>query len=110
MVRMIDSGRRIRFRVFVVVGNRDGYVGFGIGYGREVGIVIRKVINYVKMNIIEIKCGCGSWECRCRRLYLILFVVEGKEGSVCVKFMFGLCGFGFVIGDVGKKIFMLVGV
>ena len=59
-VRMTDSGRRVRFRVLAAVGNRDGYVGLGIGHGREVGTAIRKAINYAKMNIIEIKRGCSS--------------------------------------------------
>ena len=109
-VRMTDSGRRIRFRVLAAVGNRDGYVGLGIGHGKEVGIAIRKDINYAKMNIIEIKRGCGSWECRCRRPHSIPFAVEGKEGSVRVKLMPGPRGLGLVIGDVGKKILSLAGV
>lgn len=109
-VRMTDSGRRIRFRVLAAVGNRDGYVGLGIGHGREVGTAIRKAINYAKMNIIEIKRGCGSWECRCRRPHSIPFAVEGKEGSVRVKLMPGPRGLGLVIGDVGKKILSLAGV
>ena len=29
--RMTDSGRRVKFRAVVVVGNRDGYIGFGQG-------------------------------------------------------------------------------
>ncbi|NJE84968.1 30S ribosomal protein S5 [Thermococcus sp. CX2] len=109
-VRMTDSGRRIRFRVLAAVGNRDGYVGLGIGHGKEVGIAIRKAINYAKMNIIEIKRGCGSWECRCRRPHSIPFAVEGKEGSVRVRLMPGPRGLGLVIGDVGKKILSLAGV
>ncbi|ANF22840.1 30S ribosomal protein S5 [Thermococcus piezophilus] len=109
-VRMTDSGRRIRFRVLAAVGNRDGYVGLGIGHGKEVGIAIRKAINYAKMNIIETKRGCGSWECRCRRPHSIPFAVEGKEGSVRVKLMPGPRGLGLVIGDVGKKILSLAGV
>ncbi|WP_042700022.1 30S ribosomal protein S5 [Thermococcus sp. PK] len=109
-VRMTDSGRRVRFRVLAAVGNRDGYVGLGIGHGREVGIAIRKAINYAKMNIIEIKRGCGSWECRCRRPHSIPFAVEGKSGSVKVKLMPGPRGLGLVIGDVGKKILSLAGV
>ncbi|WP_297069610.1 30S ribosomal protein S5 [Thermococcus sp.] len=109
-VRMTDSGRRIRFRVLAAVGNRDGYVGLGVGHGKEVGIAIRKAINYAKMNIIEIKRGCGSWECRCRRPHSIPFAVEGREGSVKVKLMPGPRGLGLVIGDVGKKILSLAGV
>jgi len=109
-VRMTDSGRRVRFRVLAAVGNRDGYVGLGIGHGREVGIAIRKAINYAKMNIIEIKRGCGSWECRCRRPHSIPFAVEGKSGSVKVRLMPGPRGLGLVIGDVGKKVLSLAGV
>ncbi|MDV3103071.1 30S ribosomal protein S5 [Thermococcus waiotapuensis] len=109
-VRMTDSGRRIRFRVLAAVGNRDGYVGLGIGHGREVGIAIRKALDYAKMNIIEVKRGCGSWECRCRRPHSIPFAVEGKEGSVKVRLMPGPRGLGLVIGDVGKKILTLAGV
>ncbi|MCD6559730.1 30S ribosomal protein S5 [Thermococci archaeon] len=109
-VRMTDSGRRVRFRVLAAVGNRDGYVGLGIGHGKEVGIAIRKAINYAKMNIIEIKRGCGSWECRCRRPHSIPFAVEGKAGSVKVKLMPGPRGLGLVIGDVGKKILSLAGI
>ncbi|ADT83090.1 30S ribosomal protein S5 [Thermococcus barophilus] len=109
-VRMTDSGRRVRFRVLAAVGNRDGYVGLGIGHGKEVGIAIRKAINYAKMNIIEIKRGCGSWECRCKRPHSVPFAVEGKEGSVRVKLMPGPRGLGLVIGDVGKKILTLAGV
>ncbi|AHF79609.1 30S ribosomal protein S5 [Thermococcus paralvinellae] len=109
-VRMTDSGRRVRFRVLAAVGNRDGYVGLGIGHGKEVGIAIRKAINYAKMNIIEIKRGCGSWECRCRRPHSVPFTVEGKEGSVRVRLMPGPRGLGLVIGDVGKKILTLAGV
>jgi len=109
-VRMTDSGRRVRFRVLAAVGNRDGYVGLGIGHGKEVGIAIRKAINYAKMNIIEIKRGCGSWECRCRRPHSIPFAVEGKSSSVKVKLMPGPRGLGLVIGDVGKKILALAGV
>lgn len=109
-VRMTDSGRRVRFRVLAAVGNRDGYVGLGIGHGKEVGIAIRKAINYAKMNIIEIKRGCGSWECRCRRPHSIPFAVEGKSGSVKVKLMPGPRGLGLVIGDVGKKVLSLAGV
>ena len=31
--RMTDSGRRVKFRATVIVGNKDGYVG--IGQGRD---------------------------------------------------------------------------
>lgn len=109
-VRMTDSGRRVRFRVLAAVGNRDGYVGLGMGHGRETGIAIRKALSYAKMSIIEVKRGCGSWECRCRRPHSVPFAVEGKSGSVKIKLMPGPRGLGLVIGDVGKKLLSLAGI
>ena len=43
--RMTDSGRRVKFSITVVVGNRNGYVGIGQFKGKEVGPSIRKAIN-----------------------------------------------------------------
>jgi len=42
--RMHKSGRRVRFRAIVAVGNKDGYVGLGKGVTKEVGPAIRKAI------------------------------------------------------------------
>ena len=35
--RMTDSGRRVQFRAVVIVGNRNGYIGFGQGKDVQVG-------------------------------------------------------------------------
>ena len=35
--RMTDSGRRVKFRCVVVVGNRDGLVGYAEGRDDQVG-------------------------------------------------------------------------
>ena len=35
--RMTDSGRRVKFRCVVVVGNRDGFVGYAQGRDDQVG-------------------------------------------------------------------------
>jgi len=40
--RMTDSGRRVRFSIQAVVGNRDGFVGIGMATGKEVGPTIRR--------------------------------------------------------------------
>src|SRR3990170_8890078 len=61
--RMTDSGRRVNFAITVVVGNADGFVGLGRARGREVGPAIRKAIDNAKLNMIEVRRGCGSWEC-----------------------------------------------
>ena len=38
--RMTDSGRRNRYFVMVTIGNKNGFVGLGIGHGKEYGTAI----------------------------------------------------------------------
>jgi len=108
--RMTDSGRRIKFVITVAVGNKDGFVGLGQAKGKEVGSSIKKAIDNAKLNIIEIRRGCGSWECGCKKPHTVPFSVTGKGGSVQVTFKPAPHGIGLATGDVAKKILTLAGV
>jgi len=108
--RMTDSGRRVKFRITVAVGNGDGFVGIGRAKGKEVGPSIRKAIDNAKLNIIEIKRGCGSWECGCGTPHSLPFEVVGKAGSVEVHLKPAPRGISLATGDVAKSILTLAGV
>ncbi len=108
--RMTDSGRRVRFAIMTVVGNQNGYVGLGSAKGKEVGPAIRKAIDNAKLNIIEIRRGCGSWECGCGTQHTIPFTVTGKSGSTEVTFRPAPRGVGLAVGDVAKHILRLSGI
>jgi small subunit ribosomal protein S5 len=108
--RMTDSGRRVRFAVTTVVGNGNGYVGLGRAKGKEVGPTIRKAIDNAKLNIIEVKRGCGSWECGCNTPHTLPFTVSGKKGSVEVTFKPAPRGIALAVGDVTKPILKLAGI
>ncbi|MBU0497691.1 MAG: 30S ribosomal protein S5 [Candidatus Thermoplasmatota archaeon] len=108
--RMTDSGRRIKFVITVAVGNKDGFIGLGQAKGKEVGSSIKKAIDNAKLNIIEIRRGCGSWECGCRKPHTVPFAITGKSGSVEVTFKPAPRGIGLATGDVAKKILRLAGV
>ena len=108
--RMTDSGRRTKFRVVVVVGNKNGYVGIGQAKDREVGMAIRKAVEKAKLNIIEICRGCGSWECGCGQPHSLPFKVTGKCGSVRVTLKPAPRGVGLAVGDVAKVVLRLAGV
>jgi small subunit ribosomal protein S5 len=69
--RMTDSGRRIKFVISVAVGNNDGFIGFGQAKGKEVGSSIRRAIDNAKLNMIEIRRGCGSWQCGCGKPHTV---------------------------------------
>ena len=108
--RMTDSGRRIKFAITTVVGNGDGYVGLGHVKGKEVGQAIRRSIDDAKINLIEIKRGCGSWQCGCMKPHTLPFRVMGKSGSVEITFIPAPRGVGLAVGNVAKHVLRLAGV
>jgi len=108
--RMTDSGRRVRFAITVVVGNNDGFVGLGRLKGKEVGPAIRAAIDVAKLNIIEVKRGCGSWQCGCLTPHSLPFEVQGHSGSVVVTLKPAPRGTGLAIGDIAKSVLKMAGV
>lgn len=108
--RMTDSGRRVKFRATVIVGNGDGFIGIGEGKDVQVGVAIRKAIDTAKMNIISIKRGCGSWECGCGLGHTVPFEVEGKAGSVKVELRPAPRGLGLASGGTAKKVLEIAGI
>lgn len=108
--RMTDSGRRVKFTVVAVVGNKDGFVGLGEAKAAEVGPSIRKALDNAKLNLIEVRRGCGSWECACGKHHSVPFKVTGKSSSVTVTLKPAPRGLGLAIGEIGKKILTLAGV
>ncbi|MBU0761946.1 MAG: 30S ribosomal protein S5 [Candidatus Altiarchaeota archaeon] len=108
--RVTDSGRSMRFRVVTAVGNRNGYIGVGEAKGKEAGPTIRKSIERAKMHIVEIKRGCGSWECGCGEPHTVPFKVTGMVGSVKVTLIPAPRGVGIVSGKIAKTVLSLAGI
>mgnify|MGYP001584386906 FL=1 len=52
--RVVSGGRRFSFRAVVVVGNRNGKVGIGMGKGPDVAISVEKAAFQARKNIIII--------------------------------------------------------
>jgi small subunit ribosomal protein S5 len=108
--RMTDSGRRVKFAITVVVGNRDGFVGLGRLKGKEVGPAIRAAIDVAKLNMIEVKRGCGSWECGCLTPHSLPFTAKGHSGSVVVTLKPAPRGTGLAVGDIAKSVLEMAGI
>jgi small subunit ribosomal protein S5 len=108
--RMTDSGRRIKFRAVVIVGNGDGLVGFAEGKDVQAGPAIRKAIEIAKLNLVKVKRGCGSWECGCGEAHTVPYTVEGKAGSVVVVLKPAPRGLGIASGGTAKKVLELAGI
>jgi small subunit ribosomal protein S5 len=108
--KQTDAGEKSRFKAVVAVGNRDGYIGLGLGKASQVRNAIEKAATDARLNIVPVRRGCGSWECGCGRPHSIPFQVEGKTGGVRVVFVPGPRGLGLVASEVSKVILGLAGI
>ena len=60
--------------------------------------------------MIEIKRGCGSWQCGCGQAHSLPFEVAGSTGSVTVTLKPAPRGVSLAVGDVAKSLLTLAGV
>jgi small subunit ribosomal protein S5 len=107
--KQTDAGEMTRFAAIVAVGNEGGWFGIGKGKASQMRIAIDKATNAAYLDVIPVKLGCGSWECRCSQLHSIPFKVRGKGGSVGVEIIPGPRGLGLVAGENIRNLLKLAG-
>jgi small subunit ribosomal protein S5 len=104
------EGNVLSFSAMAVVGDKKGHIGIGFGKAKETLPAREKAIRKAKINIIKINRGCANFDCSCNEEHTVPYVVEGKSGSVRVKFTPAPQGTGLVVGDECKKILRLAGI
>ena len=97
--RVTKGGKRFSFSALVIVGDRRGHVGFGLGKAREVPIAIAKAIEDGRKHIIRVPIIEGT----------VPHDVIGHYGPTMIKVMPARRGTGIVAGGAAKPIFELAG-
>jgi small subunit ribosomal protein S5 len=94
------GGNKIGFTALVVVGNRNGKVGGGLGKATDVKSAIRKGINIAKNNLIEVSLKGQS----------IPHEVSNKFGSTELYMKPAPVGSGIIAGGVIRHVVDLAGI
>ena len=100
VTKVVKGGRRFRFTALVVVGNRNGLVGFGFGKAKEVPDAKRKAVDDAFKNIIEVK----------RKGSTIPHDVEVKFNASRVLLRPASEGTGVIAGGSARPILELAGI
>ncbi len=104
------NGQSTRFKALVAAGNQNGWLGIGLGKSKQMRIAIEKANNAAFLNVVPVKLGCGSWECRCNFCHSVPFTVKGKAGSVTIEILPAPKGLGLVAGGKIRNLLKLAGV
>ena len=104
------EGNKPKFSAVAVIGNKDGYVGIGLGKAKETVPAREKAVRQAKLNLIKIRRGCGSWECGCGTPHSIPFKVKGKCGSVSMELVPAPRGTNICAEKECSKILSLAGI
>ena len=100
VARTTAGGRRFNFSVVVVIGNRKGAVGVGLGKAGDTSLAIDKAVRDARKNLITVPLSKGN---------SIAHDVAAKYCSAQVV-MFPSAGRGLVAGSAIREVLELAGI
>ncbi len=101
VTKVVKGGRNFRFAALVVVGDKNGHVGAGVGKATEIPDAIRKGIQDAKKNLIKVPLDENS---------SIPHDFLGKFGSAQVLLKRASEGTGVIAGGPARAVLELAGV
>ncbi|BFD25083.1 MAG: 30S ribosomal protein S5 [Candidatus Parcubacteria bacterium] len=100
VTRVMAGGKRMNFRACVVIGDRKGKIGIGLGKGADVTIAVNKAVNKAKKNLITVNIVNET----------IPHEVSQKTGAAKIILKPAGTGKGIIAGGVARMILELAGI
>lgn len=103
-----SSGQRTRFKAFLIVGDGNGHVGYGVKCAKEVATAIRGAIVSAKLSLAPVR--RGYWGSNLGLPHTVPMKVSGKCASVKARLIPAPRGTGIVGSPIAKKVLGFAGV
>jgi small subunit ribosomal protein S5 len=100
VTRVVKGGRRLRFRATVIIGNKKGKVGIGLGKSVEVAGAIKKAVAEAKKHLITVPIVNDT----------VPFEVHQKFKAAKIMLRPAQVGKGIIAGSATRRILELAGV
>lgn len=100
VTKVVKGGKRLKFQALVVIGDKKGRYGFGIGKSGEVPDAIKKAVDAAKKNLFRINIVRGD---------TITHDIIGKFGATEVFLKPAKQGTGIVAGGPVRAVLELAG-